>query len=59
MELPMTRQCESLKVFVSTAGFVCLQQDCDNMIIIHPDQIELVVRWILECGTEAQAMEKD
>lgn len=47
------------KVYSGGNGDVCISQqvDCDddNVIIIHPEQIDLLIKWLNETRDELQA----
>lgn len=52
------------KVYVSDAGYVCIQQDVDDgqttdqTIILEAGDAQRVARWIVECCEEAATLSK-
>lgn len=55
----MKRIMQQIEVSVNDQGFVCLSQDDnvseDSTIWIHPDQIELVVKWLRDVECELKS----
>ena len=52
------REMQQLKVYVSENGYICLQQECfgtdDSIISVHPDQVDLLLKWLKEAKDELQ-----
>lgn len=46
----MKKEMQNLIVYTNNLGFVCVEQENmyqdPSIIIIHPDQIELLIKWL-------------
>lgn len=50
------REMQQIKVYVSDESYICISQDHfggdDSVIVIHPEQIDLLIKWLKEAKDE-------
>jgi|GEM_PF-4931467 hypothetical protein len=48
----MEKRMTQVKVYISDDNYICIEQDNfgndDSIIAIHPEQVELLVKWLNE-----------
>jgi hypothetical protein len=55
----MAKEMLQVRIFISERGNVCIAQDNDEdqreeLIIIHPDQLDILIKWLNETKAELQ-----
>jgi hypothetical protein len=59
----MNKKMEPVEVYVSDSNFVCIKTDDygggEQIILLHPSQIDLLIEWLNEAKTEAMIAGKN
>jgi hypothetical protein len=59
----MNKKMEPVEVYVSDSNFVCIKTDDygggEQIILLHPSQIDLLIEWLYEAKTEAMIAGKN
>lgn len=46
----MRKSMQALEIYTSDNGFICIKQESafveESIIIIHPDQLEVLIKWL-------------
>jgi hypothetical protein len=59
----MGKELFGVKIYVSDKGFICISQEeygfDDRCIILHPSQINLIIKWLKELKSETKTNKGD